>query len=552
MDEHLFLNNPDNAPSAPTLRDLLGTLFRHRKVVVTTFLAIVAAAAMAAFVLPPKYEARMKILVERERMDPLVTPSPNAEPAMHTEAVSEEDLNSEVELIKSRDLLQQVVETCGLQNLHHHFWNNWGESGEKAQDIRLAKAIRRLDSDLKVSPVPKTNLIEVSYISTNPKLAARVLQTLSSDYLVKHVAVHRPKGAFGFFEKQTEQYRRQMENAEGQLSKFNSETGAVSAAEQRDQALQRATEFGATLQETRAEIDSTQKRIRALENELATTPARLTTVDRKSDNAQLLEQMKSTLLKLQVQRTQLLANYDPSYRPVKEVEQQIALTKAAIATEEAAPVRESDTDQNPTYLWLNEELAKAKTELASLQAKAAATESSVAGYRNAAINLDRKDLQQKDLMRTAKAEEANYLLYMKKREEVRISDALDSQRIVNVAVAEPATAPTLPVHTAGVTLLVGILLAGIVSGGAAFIADFLDPSFRTPEEVSQLLDVPLFASIPENSLPFQTPAPSSSRSHGGMNPIGEDALLEGVGAEAEEKSNQPRAGKLAGTRPYVS
>lgn len=550
MDEHLFLNNQNNAPAAPTLRDLLGTLFRHRRVVVATFMVIVTAAAMAAFVLPPKYEARMKILVERERMDPLVTPSPNAEPQLHTEAVSEEDLNSEVELIKSRDLLQQVVETCGLDKADQHFWSNWADGGQKAGDIRLAKAVRKLDADLQVSPVPKTNLIEVSYTSTNPRLAARVLQTLSGDYLVKHVAVHRPKGAFGFFEKQTEQYRRQMENAETQLSKFNTQSGAVSAAEQRDQALQRATEFGATLQQTRAEIASTEKRINALESEMASTPARLTTVDRKADNAQLLEQMKSTLLKLQVQQTQLLANYDPSYRPVKEVEQQIALTKAAIASEESAPVRERDTDQNPTYQWLNEELAKAKTEMASLQAKAAATERTVAAYGAAAVNLDRKDMQQKDLMRTAQAEEGNYLLYMRKREEVRISDALDSQRIVNVAVAEVATTPTLPVHTAWVTLLVGTLLGGVVSAGAAFTADFLDPSFRTPEEVSHLLDVPLFALIPENSIPFEEPAPSSGRTDGSVN-VAQSAPLEG-GEAYDEKSNQTPQSKVAGARPYVS
>ena len=52
--------------------------------------------------------------------------------------------------------------------------------------------------------------------------------------------------------------------------------------------------------------------------------------------------------------------------------------------------------------------------------------------------------QQDDLVRDVKTAEDNYLLYLRKREEARISDALDSKRIVNVSIAEAATVPALP------------------------------------------------------------------------------------------------------------
>ena len=91
-----------------------------------------------------------------------------------------------------------------------------------------------------------------------------------------------------------------------------------------------------------------------------------------------------------------------------------------------------------------EELAKAKADLAGLQARAEATALTVRSYRENARSLEQKELVQGDLIRTAKATEENYLLYLRKEEEARMSDVLDRRRIINVSIAEPATVPSLP------------------------------------------------------------------------------------------------------------
>jgi capsular polysaccharide biosynthesis protein len=41
------------------------------------------------------------------------------------------------------------------------------------------------------------------------------------------------------------------------------------------------------------------------------------------------------------------------------------------------------------------------------------------------------------------------------------------------------------------------LLALFVSVGAAFVAEYLDPSFRTPAEVNDILKMPVLASMPK-------------------------------------------------------
>jgi len=234
-----------------------------------------------------------------------------------------------------------------------------------------------------------------------------------------------------------------------------------------------------------------------LEQQAASIPPRLTTQLRTADNPQLLQQMKSTLLALELKRSELLSKFEPTYPLVAEVEKQIRETRATIAGEKDAPVRDETTDQNPTYEWVKSELAKARTELSGLKARADANQSALLKYRNHARDLQQAAIVQQDLLRTAKTEEDNYLLYLRKQEEARINDALDARGILNVAIAEPATVPVLPARSFSYYVLLCTFLAGCGSVGIAFFADFLDPSVRTPDEVSLLLDLPVLASIPK-------------------------------------------------------
>jgi len=94
-----------------------------------------------------------------------------------------------------------------------------------------------------------------------------------------------------------------------------------------------------------------------------------------------------------------------------------------------------------------------------------------------------------------KTDEENYLMYQRKREEARMTNALDQTRILNVAVAEQPIAPTLPSNSPWTTLLVGMMLAVMVSLGTAFGLDYLDTSFRTPAEVVSELNVPVLGAI---------------------------------------------------------
>ncbi len=480
--------------SSPTLRDLLAILFRQRRVAVISFF-VVLLGVLAYAVVTPAYQAKMKVLVRRGRIDPVMTPAPTPSPQFERREVTEEELNSEAELLRDEEILRTVVGEAGL--VEDHSWLRIWEADDPA--VKMARAVRRLAKQLKVEPLRKTTLIAVTYDSSDPAKAARVLQFLGKAYLERHQQVHRPSGEFSFFEQQMQQSQHALEQAELRMISFAHSEGVVSADLERDMALQKLSEAGASDRQTGVQIAEAGRRVRMLEQKLESTPERAVTQIRTADNPQLLEKMKSRLLELLLKRTQLLTRFQPSYKLVREVDEQIAETQAAIAAEGLAPVKDETTDQDTTHEWARAELAKAQVDLSGLEARAEATGAVLAGYRQVTQRLGDRAILQEQLRRNLKAAEDKYLLYANKREEARIGDALDQGGILNVTIAEQPTAPVLPARSRASLALLGLLLAVTASTGLAFAADTLDPALRTPDEVIAYLDTPVLASLPHKA-----------------------------------------------------
>jgi uncharacterized protein involved in exopolysaccharide biosynthesis len=308
--------------------------------------------------------------------------------------------------------------------------------------------------------------------------------------------VHHPGGQLQFFDQEAGKYKTEMMDAEAKLSQFAGEQNGVAPTVSRDLILQKLADFSGQLNTTRATISESRRRIADLEGQAKSTPARLTTQVRKGENAQVMENLKSTLITLENKRTELLTKYQPTYPLVQEVDKEIADTTAALSKEEMAPPTEETTDQNATYSWISGELAKAKADLSGMEAREVSLVAMVDQYKAQASQLERQAIEQGDLMRTAKADEANYALYTKKKEEARIDDALNRNRVLNVMVAQAPVVPSLPTRSALIFGLVAVLLAAAVSLGVVFAIDYADQSFRTPSEVLRELSIPVLAAVP--------------------------------------------------------
>jgi uncharacterized protein involved in exopolysaccharide biosynthesis len=469
-------------------------LFRQRRAFAGAAVVVLAAVAFYA-IAGAKYQAQMEVLVRRGRADAPVTDQENAPVDLTRLAVTEEELNSEVELLHDDEVLRRVVQDNNMEN---HDWLQFLRPGED-HAARVERAARRLAKKLEIEPIKKTNLISVSYGSADPAMAAAVLRSLASVYLLKHTEVHRPVGELPFFVQQSGESRKQLTKVQQDLLQFMATHGVVAAAQERDLTLQRLSEVDAGYRQTRVQLAEVASRVQELQALLKVLPQRTTTQIRTADNSDLLKALKAGLLDLELKRTHLLTEFEPTHRLVREIELQIKQTKAMIAAETLNPIRDETTDKNSHYEWAKTELEQSQVEMKGLEAKEAAAGNEVAAYQSRARQLGADAVAQDDLVSTEKTAQDSHILYVKKQESARMDDALDQGGIVNVAIAERPIAPALAVWSPFALAMIGLAAAGVAGTGAAFAADHLDPAFRTPDEVLSCLNMPVLASLPKRS-----------------------------------------------------
>src|SRR5260370_40468444 len=118
-----------------------------------------------------------------------------------------------------------------------------------------------------------------------------------------------------------------------------------------------------------------------------------------------MERSNARRLQLELKRPELVTYFEPTYRAVEEVDEEIAHTREAIATAEKTPLRDEITDRDPTYQALRSELAKSKTELAATEARASAMSALVRTYRPESQQLGPKEGHHESILRAAKSDE---------------------------------------------------------------------------------------------------------------------------------------------------
>lgn len=510
-------------PAVLPVRDFLAMLARQRRIAVVAFALVFVFAIVYGLLLSDRYEANMEILVaqsELRRADPVLSGMANAQPIVSEQgSTADETLNSEVALLRSDDVLRQVVETCGL-NRRPGLWYGavdslWSVASKlhmrgvmqavstvlpflrrPTQAELTAKAVHRLADKLRIEIIKLSEVISVSYPSNSPQLAARVLRSLGAVYLNEHALARHPPGELKFFEKQTGLAHAALEKAEQQLVRFTQAGGVADGPAQLENALTRMSGTRAAQDRTRAQLAGTEQQIVALQRQSRQLPPRQTTVLKSSDNGVLLQQLKSSLLNLQLRRTQLLTQYQPTYPLVIQTDKQIAQARAALASAEKSQLEERTTNLDPDFELVRENLTQARVSLASLQARAASQAAELQTDEAQVRNLQKQGIEQQDLLRRQKTAADNYLLMLHKQQEVQVSEELDKQRLLNVSIVQRASVPALPVHPAWWYAMYGILLGILAGFAAAAGADRLDPTLRTPEEVEMALHAPVLVTLP--------------------------------------------------------
>ncbi len=504
-----------------SVRDVVAVLFRHKALIATTFLTVALGTGVLTFLMPNEYESRMKILVKNTRSDVPITPerTTGTAGAYFDNEVSENQINSEIELLTSDDLMKQIVTECGLYQSRPSISAMLGlKQGATTQAAQIEEASQRLAKDLVITPVKKANIIEVKYTSNSPATAAAVLKKLQDLYLEKHLKLHRPPGTYDFFKNQATGAEDQLRDAQKQLSEFQQSMNVVSLTQQKEQTVQKLTDAKSRLLETKATLSELNERIAKLDQQLLTIHPRIVTQSRALPNQYSAEHLNTMIVELQNKRTQLLTKFRPDDRLVREVDQQIKTTRAALDKATGETATEQSTDLNPLRQTLEAEQARARVDQAGAQGRSQVLEAQVAQYENQLSRLEGITGQYEELSRKVKQADDNYQLYQKKEEEARVTDELDENKITNVSVAEAPIQPNLPVRpNRPLNLMLGLFLGALLSLGGVGVAEFMRDTVLTPHELELFTGQSVLASLPRQAVagsdltPTQSAGPASAR-----------------------------------------
>jgi uncharacterized protein involved in exopolysaccharide biosynthesis len=469
---------------------LLGTIFRRRRLIGASFIAVTALAFVVTYSIPRQYESSMKLLVKSERT--ALTVSPDArESATVPNEVTESQVNSEIELLGSYDLLRKVVKACHLER------NGAGATGApQGREVEFEKAVQRLKHDLRITPVLKTNFIDVTYSAGNPEGAANVLRELATAYLDMHLSVHRSAGTQEFFEQQTTRYGDQLRNVETRLNEFRLKNNLTSVAEEKELLVHKLLDSEAALKEAQTGLAESSQRLTGLRTQFAGLSARIVTQSRTVPNQYSVERLNTMLVDLENRRTQALMKFPASDRIVIEVDQEITNTRAALENTAKLASTEQVTDVNPLHASMENDLTREELTEAGLKVRCKELTGTVADYHAHLAQLQNDTLEYDGLQRGMKESEENYLLYSRKQEDARIADSLDRQKVANVAVAEAPLEHYLPAKpNIGLSLAIGILLAAILSLGAGFGMEYASGCFHAPADLENTTGLPVLATV---------------------------------------------------------
>ncbi len=441
----------------------------RRRLAVFVFLVVFLAVVVGTFVLPKKYESQMEILLTNERPELVVSPSQGSD-VSKSDTVDETRVNSEIELLRSSDIMREVVTQCHLAGKHAR---DNDTSGFQTNPVTLEKAQTRLRHDLQIEPITKTNLIRISYSSTDPQLSVSVLQTLTRAYLDEHLAVRGSSATYSFFAKQVVNFALRLKESRAKLADFR-RLHPVTVDDERNLLLQQRSQSEMELNQTDEGLRAESARASAAELQISGTdiPARIVTDTKTVPNEQAIQQLTTLLVSLRNSRTDWLNQYRADDRRVKVIDDQIANTEQALNRAETRDLSEHTTNVNPVKQSAELELARASLNVAGLTAKSEAIRSQQLGEAKRLQQLEDANDELAVLTAQVKQDASNYDAYAMKAEQAHVEDLLDAQRIANVAVVEKPTASHIPSSPkVGTNLAFGFMLALFAAAAAIFFAE---------------------------------------------------------------------------------
>jgi len=461
-------------------RELVAILARGKWTVLVVFLVVAGLATWGVLGEQPLFEAESSLMVRIGR-EYVYRPEVGRTETARIPSLSEM-VNSEVEILSSRDLAELVVGDIGVERLYP-------DLVELVPDVHLATemAVLRFRKSASIRPVLESSVIKVGFEHEVPQLAADAVNLLVERFKDKHVEVFGEERA-GRLEAQLEPRVAQLVEVEQALAEFKRQNGVYDLDAQRNLLLERRERLDQAVQAADAEL--TGLRLRAGPDSQAEPPTapELPPYLRPEMKEQLLrqradlelalrgfeppvsdrlaEQASLRLLELELEEGRLMRDYSPNSRMVKGVQEEIlrvrtflqqAETRAGVYDEARREERLARSQEitneiarltGEIELLVREEERQAQLEarrcIQVLEIQRADHLSRLEAVELEIRNLDQQEQPLRRLERELVAAESAAQIYRERVDDARITDELDREKRINVRVIEKASAPVAP------------------------------------------------------------------------------------------------------------
>jgi uncharacterized protein involved in exopolysaccharide biosynthesis len=495
---------------ATTTRDICGILFRHKAKVIFCFTLSVCAAIAIVFFWPRKYKSESKLLVRLGRETVTLDPTATTGQVIPISMSRETEVSSVLEMLHSRVIIEKLVDEMGPDAIlrpstvatnsgalvsppNLTSWLNLDPVSDRE------KAIARVGQCLDSAIEKKSDVITISGTTDSPELSQRIVSKFVHIYLGEHSRLHRSAGSQSFFTEQTELLRKQLGDALAKLRDAKNGMGVVGVENERVILQKEVVDAEMNLAETTTALAAAHKRVDELRKGFLALPERLPTDEVKGFANAAADSMRQELYLLEVREAELSSRFTDDFPGLVAVREQIRNAKAPLSKEEQRRTQ-STTTVNSVHSSVKLTLLTEDANIQSLNAQKLALSDHLSQLRARVHSLNDNEPQIAKLEQEVERCKANYATYCDKSEQSRIDNALQSERITNVNVIQPASLIASPVSPRKNSVLALGILGGLVLGiGAALLAEHLDPSLKSPTDVENRLSLPVLVAIPRVS-----------------------------------------------------
>ncbi len=385
---------------------------------------------------------------------------------------------TEIEILKSDTLMLAVCREMDLSN-NADFLERKGpvphtslDDGETRQST-----VHRLQSNLHVASVPKTDIIRISYSSLSPKLSADIVNRVIQDYMQRsyRTRFESSQRVSDFLSGTLEGLKQDVETSQEQMMDMQKKLGILGFDPTHNQissSLDDLARAAASAKLARIIAEARYRVVSGMDPDTIESSIEMTPGTTPGE----LTSLRAQLATARANYAQLESTLGPNHPQSKAMKAQID-----------EYLKEIDKEQGRMLLQAKQIYVVAR---ANEDQTAAALESQKADAYKLRDQLVEYTLRQREF-------EANSTLYNSLQQRLRtasVQSGLESMEIDIVDRALPPASPLLqPQSTVIITSLVFGVIAGIV---LAFLMESLDTGLRSIAEIESITELPSLAIIP--------------------------------------------------------